>query len=577
MLSSAVSLFAGSAGYAHGAGAALTQTAGRSAVRSANYCAAARSMGINCVATSVVDTLETQLRSQRLLNTGADAASRVRELMEADGFQFSTTAHARPPAAESTAAPAKAEAAAEPAPAKKGKDKKKGSGPPPAANLGTPLVIGLSHKTATVEVREKLSIQEHVWNEASQALCAFDSIREAAVLSTCNRFEVYIVAEDHYAATRDVMTYLKGHSGLGDAELRPNLFMLLESDAVWHLLRVASGLDSLVIGEGQILSQVKACYSHAIATGPEEGEEDAEGAEPAGSAGKVLGRLLNTAVMSGKSVRSETGIAQGAVSISSAAVELAVLKAQADLGKPLSEVRVTIIGAGKMSRLLITHLASHGVTKLTLLNRSRPRADEMAAEYPDLDIRVGLMDELWETMEASDLAFTSTSATGCIITEPLLAERVWGQTGQPLVIIDISVPRNVEAECNEVEGVRAYNVDDLKEVVARNQARRRHKVIEAEVLLRGELSKFEAWQESLQYVPTISRLQARFEKVRAAEVAKAQKKALKGLSDKERQAVETLTKGVINKLLHAPMSYLRSDAEGDKATVRQIDELFQLD
>jgi glutamyl-tRNA reductase len=367
------------------------------------------------------------------------------------------------------------------------------------------------------------------------------------------------------------MAYLKGHSGLEDGELRPNLFMLLGSDAVWHLLHVASGLDSLVIGEGQILSQVKACYSHAISTGGEEAGDEAPG-----SAGKVLGRLLNTAVMSGKFVRSETGIAQGAVSISSAAVELAVLKSVADLDKPLSEARITIIGAGKMSRLLITHLASHGVTKLTLLNRSRPRAEEMAAEYPDVDIRVGLMDELWSTMETTDMAFTSTSATGCILTQQNLGERVWGATGQKLVLIDISVPRNVESECNDVPGVRAYNVDDLKQVVAANQAKRRHKIIEAEVLLRVELQKFEAWQESLKYVPTISRLQQKMEKIRAAETQKVTKKALKGLSDKERQAVETVTKGIINKLLHSPMSYLRSDSKGDKATVAQIEEIFGL-
>ena len=388
------------------------------------------------------------------------------------------------------------------------------------------------------------------------------------------------VAEDHYAAARDAMAYLKEHSQLDDKALRPNLFMLLNSDAVWHLLHVASGLDSLVIGEGQILSQVKACYSHAIAPG---GQGEEGGDEIPGSAQKVLGRLLNTAVMSGKFVRSETGIAKGAVSISSAAVELAVLKSVADLDKPLSEARVTIIGAGKMSRLLITHLASHGVTKLTLLNRSRKSAEEMAAEYPDVDIRVGLMDELWETMEQSDMAFTSTSATDCILTKANLGERVWGEAdapgkpSQPLVLIDISVPRNVESQCNEVGNVKAYNVDDLKAVVAKNQAERKHKVIQAEMLLRIELQKFEAWQESLKYVPTISRLQAKMEKVRAAETAKTMKKALKGLSDKERQAVETVTKGIINKLLHGPMSYLRSDdQDGTKASLSQIEELFMI-
>jgi len=535
--------------------------------------AGGRASTLRCVATgpeTAALALESQMRSQQLLSEGATAAVRVRELLEAEGIFFGTAATSATQVAEEQLKKAAPKAAAAPAP-----KKAKKAAAPASRTMGSPLVIGLSHKTATVEVREKLSIQEPDWNEASAALCQFDSIQEAAVISTCNRFEVYLVAEDHYAATRDAMSFLKQHSGLEDAALRPNLFMLLGSDAVWHLLHVASGLDSLVIGEGQILAQVKACYSHAISTGSPEGEE---GGEPPGSAGKVLGRLLNTAVMSGKFVRSETGIAQGAVSISSAAVELAVLKCPEDVGVPLKDARVTIIGAGKMSRLLITHLASHGVTKLTLLNRSRPRAEEMAAEYPDLDIKVGLMDELWSTMEATDLAFTSTSATGCIVTKPLLEERVWGAAAAPpLIVIDISVPRNVEAQCNELDAVKAYNVDDLKQVVARNQARRRHKILEAEALLRVELAKFEAWQESLKYVPTISRLQAKFEKTRAAETAKAAKKALKGLSDKERQAVETLTKGVINKLLHAPMTYLRSDSKGDKATVAQIEEIFLLD
>jgi len=434
---------------------------------------------------------------------------------------------------------------------------------------GTPLVIGLSHKTATVEVREKLSIQEHSWNEAAVALCEFESVQEAAVLSTCNRFEVYIAARDHFAATRDVLAYLQRRSGLTDTDLRPNLFMLQNEDAVAHLLRVSAGLDSLVVGEGQILAQVKACYSHAIAPESE--------AQPAGSAGKVLGRLLNSAVMAGKFVRSETDIARGAVSISSAAVELAVLKCPEDLDKPISEARVIVIGAGKMSKLLFTHLASHGVTKIHLLNRGRERAEELAALFPDLDVKIDLMDQLWPALEQADLAFTSTSATGCILTKTLLQNHVWGQIGQALSVIDISVPRNVESECNEVEGVHAYNVDDLKQVVAKNQAKRRQSVLEAEVLLRAELSKFTAWQESLKYVPAISRLQGKFEEVRAAELKKAMKK-LKNLSDKDRQAVEVVTKGIINKLLHAPMSYLRSDdIDGNKASVKQIQDVFGLD
>jgi len=434
---------------------------------------------------------------------------------------------------------------------------------------GKPIVIGLSHKTATVEVREKLSILEAKWNEASASLTGYDSIQEAAVLSTCNRFEVYIVAEDNFAATRDAMAFLRDHSGLQDAELRPNLFVLQDQDATWHLLRVASGLDSLVVGEGQILSQCKACYSHAIANANE------ETGEPAGSAGKVLGRLLNSAVMAGKFVRSETEIAKGAVSISSAAVELAMLKSRVDLSRPLPDLNIAVVGAGKMSKLLFTHLASHGVTKITLLNRSQKSADELAAQYPDLEVDVKLMDEFWPTLEKMDLAFTSTSATGCIVTEDELNAGVWAKGENPLMLIDISVPRNVEAGCNEVPGVFAYNVDDLKQVVAANQEKRRHKMLEAELLLQVELAKFVQWQESLRYVPAISKLQKKFEEIRSAELAKAQKKGLKGLDDKQKQAVDVLTKGILNKLLHSPMSYLRSDdQDGTKADVQQIEDLF---
>merc|ERR1719460_2671458 len=204
-----------------------------------------------------------------------------------------------------------------------------------------------------------------------------------------------------------------------------------------------------------------------------------------------------------------------------------MIKAIADLRAPLPQLRVAVVGAGKMSRLLLTHLASHGVTKIMLLNRSRPRADELAAEYPDLDIEVRLMDEFWPTMENMDLAFTSTSATGCIVTKDELLAGPWAAGDKSMMLIDISVPRNVEAAANEVDGVFAYNVDDLKQVVAANQAKRRHKVLEAEVLLRVELAKFVQWQESLRYVPAISKLQGKFEQVRAAELTKAQKKGLK--------------------------------------------------
>merc|ERR1719152_1044998 len=176
-----------------------------------------------------------------------------------------------------------------------------------------------------------------------------------------------------------------------------------------------------------------------------------------------------------------------------------------------------------------------------------------------------------------DLAFTSTSATGCIVTKDELLAGAWSGGDKELMLIDISVPRNVESQCNDIDGIFAYNVDDLKQVVAANQAKRRHKVLEAELLLRVELAKFVQWQESLRYVPAIAALQKKYELVRQTELAKAQKKALKSLGDKERQAVDVVTKGIINKLLHGPMSYLRSDDDdGTKASVQQIEQIFLL-
>jgi glutamyl-tRNA reductase len=251
---------------------------------------------------------------------------------------------------------------------------------------------------------------------------------------------------------------------------------------------------------------------------------------------------------------------------------------------------VSVVGAGKMSRLLLTHLASHGVTKINLLNRSRDRAEELAGDFPDLEVKVDVMDEFWGSMMRTDLAFTSTSATGCIVTKSDIEKRrigkkcpltgvegVWGTEDNKLMYIDISMPRNVDAAVNEIPGQYAYNVDDLKQVVAENQAKRREKVLEAERLLRIEVQKFVQWQDSLKYVPTIAKLQSKFESVRIHELAKAQKKGLKGLSEKQLQAVDVVTKGILNKLLHGPMTYLRSDDhDSTKASVEEIEQLFQL-
>lgn len=295
-------------------------------------------------------------------------------------------------------------------------------------------VIGLSIHHASVEVREQLAIPEPLWNEASAAIVGDGSvIAEAAVLSTCNRFEVYYTATDARPALAALTQYLSQRSGLPIGVLRQNLFALSAGDCVEHILRVSGGLDSLVVGEGQILSQVRQCYLHASS------EE--------GSGGKVLSRLLNTAVSAGKRVRSETAISKGSVSVSSAAVELTELMCEDDLKLPFSEARLAVIGAGKMTRLLMTHLASRGLEAITIVNRSKARPQELAEQFPDVDVEIKLMDDMWDVIGKADIVFTATSSEVPIIDADLLKEH---GVENPKMIVDISVPRNVNEDCKSV-------------------------------------------------------------------------------------------------------------------------------
>ena len=432
------------------------------------------------------------------------------------------------------------------------------------------VVLGLSHHNAKVEVREKLAIPEDDWNEASQALCEFESISEAAVLSTCNRFELYLAGQNQYELIKDAITFLEQRAGgtLDQSTLRRSLFMLSGEDAIWHLLRVSAGLDSLIVGEGQILAQVKRSYEHGI--------------EESGSSGKVVSRMLNTAVSAGKRVRSETGISKVAVSISSAAAEFTEMKIKEDCGiqNGLEGANICIIGAGKMARLLLVHLQTQGVTTVTIVNRSPDRVIELRNEFPEMTLNLELMDKMWDVIQKSDVVYPSTAATTTIIDPEPLKECLKSRTSRPggIQFVDISVPRNVHPDCASIPGVFSYNVDDLKAVVERNTAKRRREMLEAENILREELSKYRLWQQSLGAIPTIAKLQEKAEAMRLEELSKATKK-LSNLSAKDLDAVDRLSKGIIAKLLHGPMNHLRQQKEGDatRAAIQQVQQAFQLD
>lgn len=442
-----------------------------------------------------------------------------------------------------------------------------------------PMCVGLNHKTASVDVREKLAIPEANWNAASADMVAYDSIDEAAVLSTCNRFEIYLAAQDPDAAEREVIAYLVNRSGVSEEILRESLFLLRDDDAIFHLCRVTSGLDSLVLGEGQIAHQVKKMYQWAIPPPGSGNGAPPEGAL-AGSGGKVLGRLFTTAIGAGKRVRSDTDIQQGATSISSAAVDLAMRRAMPDTRKILSELRVTIIGAGKMSNFLCLHLAENGCKKVTVLNRSPGRAQELAKRHPSLEFEILLMDSLDEVMKRSDLAFTSTGSADPIITEKGLEVLGLAEPdAAPLMLIDISVPRNIEAECNNLPNVHAYNVDDLQAVVAENQAKRAGTVTQAEVILREELERFKDWHGNLRYVPVIVAIQDKYDEARVKTMRaleRNQPELWSKLDRADRQQVDAMLRSIIAGTFAPNLRYLKSDYGKGKIKMDQFNDMFKL-
>ena len=425
-------------------------------------------------------------------------------------------------------------------------------------------VIGLSHRTAPVEIRERLSIPEQTMEASLQQLRSDDQVLEASILSTCNRLEIYALLRHPEQGISAVGSFLSRHSGLDVDELSPHLFTFHHEEAVAHLLRVAAGLDSLVLGEGQILSQVK----KMVRLGQEHR-----------SIGPILNRLLTQAVGTGKRVRTETNLGTGAVSISSAAVELAQLKVGQARGLdelvPLDQEQVAVVGAGRMSRLLLQHLQAKGCKGLVLLNRTVSKAEVLAADFPALPVQCRPLDDLDHCLSTCSLVFTSTAADDPIITASRLSAL---NRRSSLMLVDIGVPRNISADTTELPGVLSFDVDDLQEVVTRNQEARREIAAEAEVLLEEEARLFLEWWDGLEAVPVVNRLRRQLEDIREQELQKALSRMGPDLSSRELKVVEALSKGIINKVLHTPMTNLRAPQPRQQrhTAMRVIEELFEL-
>jgi glutamyl-tRNA reductase len=416
------------------------------------------------------------------------------------------------------------------------------------------FVAGLSHRNAPVALREQLAVEEDKLRELLLDLQGGDALQEIVLLSTCNRVEVYGVAEAPGEARALAFRALCRHRGVDLGTVEPLLYTHLDADAVRHAFRVAASLDSMMIGEPQILGQVKDAFALAQACE---------------SVGPSLHPLFSQAFSVAKRVRTETEIARHAVSVSFAAVELAK-----KIFDGLSGRAVLLVGAGKMSELAAKHLVEQGAFPIYVANRTWSRAVEMARALSGTAVP---WDELTTALEAVDIVVTSTGATQPVVTRAAVMRVMHGRRGRPLFFIDIAVPRDVEAGVDSLDDVYRYDIDDLKQVVDANLRERAREAQRAESLVEREVGKYLARQSDAEVIPTIVSLRARLEEIRLGELKKTLAR-LPEATPETRAAIDALSNAMVNKILHVPISKLResSRAGASRSWLELVHELFGL-
>jgi glutamyl-tRNA reductase len=415
------------------------------------------------------------------------------------------------------------------------------------------FAVGLSHRTAPIELREKVDFAHSGVNAALANLAARNVAREMAVLSTCNRAEVYVASESD-RALEDLARFFAEYHGVPLDEVSQHLYIHSGAEAARHLLRVAAGLDSLVVGEPQILGQVKSAYSIA-------NEEH--------HIGTVLNRLFNAAFTAGKRVRSETGLGAGAVSVSYAAIALA-----RKIFGDLSHLHVLILGTGEMGKLTGLHLKAQNVRTITLSSRTRASAERLA---PQFGAQVVDWAEMPAAIERADILVSATGAPTTILSKAAIARAMKARRERPLFIIDIALPRDIEADAGTLEQVFLYNVDDLQDIVKENLARRTAELAQADAIVNEEVRKFAAWLQSREIIPTVVALRERFEHIRRAELGRLQHK-LTGLPPEAQLQVDNITRLIVEKLLLTPTEQLKSIGDDALAAAYSdaLNRLFSL-
>jgi glutamyl-tRNA reductase len=416
------------------------------------------------------------------------------------------------------------------------------------------FVAGLSHRTAPIAVREQLVVDEDKLREILADLTGRGTCVEVMIVSTCNRVEVYGVAEVPGEARSAAFRQLGAQRGIGLPTLEPLLYVKDGVEAAQHAFRVASSLDSMVLGEPQILGQVKDAFALA---------------QSCRTVGPVLHSLMSQAFAVAKRVRSDTEVGRHAVSVSFAAVELA-----RRIFDGLDGRSVLLVGAGEMGELAARHFQDHGTLPVYVANRTASRAQELARDLAGTAVP---FEDLFSVMAQVDIVITSTAAPEPIITSTDVAGALHGRRGRPLFFIDIAVPRNVEPAVNDISNVFVYDVDALRSIVDANLRERKREAQRAESLVEREVAKFSDRLRSLEVVPTIVSLREKLEEIRKAELARTLTR-LPGADDATRQALEALSQGIVNKILHAPTVKLRdsSKAGHGRRWIEVISELFGL-
>ena len=417
------------------------------------------------------------------------------------------------------------------------------------------LALGISHKTAPLELRERLALTEGRAAGVLRDLLSAEQVGEAAAISTCNRTEIYMVVGDPVEAESSALSALSRQAGIRPTELIESLYSFRGIDAARHLFRVASGLDSMILGEAEIQGQVKRAYELALVEG---------------ATGAILNRLFRGALSAGKRVRAETRIGEGGISVPSAAVELAV-RTFGDL----TDRRVLLIGAGETAELTARALAARGVKAVFVANRRYDRAIGLAARFGGSAVRI---DDLPTQLVHADIVVSSTNSPHHIVEREELELVAAERSGRPLLLIDLAVPRDIDPSCREVTGVVVRDVDDVQTIADRNASGREAEARRADLLVASELARFETWLGSLEVLPTVASLRTRADEIVRRVLAENEDR-FSDLNAEDRDRVEAMARAIAGRILHEPTLRLKRAAEHDDAyqQVAALRELFGLD